>query len=89
MPSYEIHGIRYLWLKYDFIVWIDKRKHRRCDSMKFRDLFLPKIARSDPEVRKKAVRQEKNVELLKKVIQNDKDPEVRRLAQKQLKKLAV
>lgn len=57
--------------------------------MKFRDLFLPKIARSDPEVRKKAVRQEKNVELLKKVIQNDKDPEVRRLAQKQLKKLAV
>lgn len=57
--------------------------------MKFRDLFLPKLAHSDPEVRKKAVRGEKNVELLKKVIKNDKDPEVRRLAQKQLKKLAA
>lgn len=57
--------------------------------MKFRDLFLPKLAHSDPEVRKKAVRGENNVELLKKVIQNDKDPEVRRIAQKQLKKLAV
>lgn len=57
--------------------------------MKFRDLFLPKLAHSDPEVRKKAVRKEESVELLKKVIQNDKDPEVRRLAQKQLKKIAV
>lgn len=31
--------------------------------MKFRDLFLPKLAHSDPEVRK-----EENVELLQKVI---------------------
>ncbi len=45
--------------------------------MKFSDLFLPKLARSDPKVRKKAVVQEKNAELLKKVIQNDSDPEVR------------
>lgn len=35
--------------------------------MKFSDFFLPKIARSDPEVRKKAVRIERNVAILKKV----------------------
>jgi hypothetical protein len=29
--------------------------------MKFKDLFLPKIARSDPEVRKAAIREEVNV----------------------------
>jgi hypothetical protein len=57
--------------------------------MKFRDLFLPKLAHSNPEVRKKAVRNEENVELLQKVIQNDTDPEVRKLAQKQIEKLAV
>ena len=57
--------------------------------MKFRDLFLPKLAHSDPQVRKKAVRNEENVELLKKVIQNDEDSEVRELAQKQIEKLAV
>lgn len=57
--------------------------------MKFRDLFLPKLAHSDPEVRKKAVRKEENVELLQKVIKNDTDPEVRNLAQKQIEKIAV
>ena len=57
--------------------------------MKFRDLFLPKLAHSDPEVRKKAVRKEENVELLEKVVENDEDPEVRKLAQKQIEKLAV
>ena len=46
--------------------------------MKFRDLFLPKIARSDPKVRKEAVLEETNVELLAKVIENDSDKEVRR-----------
>jgi hypothetical protein len=55
--------------------------------MKFSDLFLPKIARSDPEVRKKAVRKEKNVALLKQVVQKDSDPEVRRVAKKQITKL--
>ena len=54
--------------------------------MKFGDLFLPKIARSDPEVRKKAVLKETNVGLLQQVSQNDADPEVRRLA---LEKLAT
>ena len=57
--------------------------------MKFRDLFLPKLAHSDPEVREQAVRKEENVELLQKVIENDEDPEVRNLAQKQIEKLAV
>jgi hypothetical protein len=55
--------------------------------MKFSDLFLPKLARSDPKVRKKAVAQEKNAELLKSVIQNDSDPEVRQAAQKRLREL--
>ena len=55
--------------------------------MKFGDLFLPKIARSDPEVRKKAVLKEKNVGLLKNVSEKDTDPEVRKLAQEQLKVL--
>ena len=57
--------------------------------MKFRDLFLPKLAHSNPEVRKKAVRIEENVELLQKVIENDDDPEVRKMTQKQIEKLAV
>jgi len=57
--------------------------------MKFGDLFLPKIARSDPEVRKKAVLKEKNVGLLKQVSEKDTDPEVRRLALEQLETLEV
>jgi hypothetical protein len=55
--------------------------------MKFRDLFLPKIANSDPEVRKKAVSKEKNTGLLNNVIKNDKDPQVRQLAKNRLKDL--
>jgi hypothetical protein len=55
--------------------------------MKLRDLFLPKIARSDPETRKKAVGQESNIQLLKKVIENDSDAGVRRLANKRLAEL--
>ncbi|MGD8338927.1 MAG: hypothetical protein PVG81_16185 [Desulfobacterales bacterium] len=52
--------------------------------MKFQDFFLPKINRSDPEVRKKAVREEINVELLKQVMKKDADPEVRNLARERL-----
>ncbi len=52
------------------------------------DIFLPKIARSDPKVRMKAVQKEKNTELLKKVAKTDSNPEVRRSALKRLKKLA-
>jgi hypothetical protein len=57
--------------------------------MKFRDLFLPKIARSNPDVRKKAVLAEKNPQVLKGVIKNDSDKEVRQLARKRLQKLDV
>ena len=52
--------------------------------MKFQDFFLPKISRSDPEVRKKAVREEINVELLKQVMVKDPDPRVRDLAKERL-----
>ena len=55
--------------------------------MKFGDLFLPKIARSDPETRKKAVLKERNVGLLKQVSEKDADPEVRALALRQLESL--
>jgi hypothetical protein len=55
--------------------------------MKFKDFFLPKIARSDPGMRKEAVREEINVELLKQVIEKDSDPEVRRLAQERIREL--
>lgn len=57
--------------------------------MKLRDLFLPKIVRSDPNVRKKAVLAEKNQEVLKGVIKNDSDKQVRQLARKRLQKLNV
>ena len=57
--------------------------------MKFRDLFLPKIARSDPKVRKEAVLEEEDPNLLKKVVENDSDPEVRRTADMRLKELTA
>lgn len=44
--------------------------------MKFRDLFLPKIAHSNPDVRIDAVKSEENLELLKKVAENDSDSRV-------------
>lgn len=57
--------------------------------MKFSDLFLPKIARSNPEVRKQAVREETNVGLLQQVSEKDDDPEVRQLALERLASLTV
>jgi hypothetical protein len=57
------------------------------DPMKLSDLFLPRIARSDPEVRKKAVLKETNVGLLKQVSEKDEDPDVRELALKRLQAL--
>jgi hypothetical protein len=56
--------------------------------MKFRDLFLPKIARSDPKVRKEAVLEEENTELLARVIKNDPDPDVRQVARKRLQRIS-
>jgi hypothetical protein len=58
-------------------------------AMKASDLFLPKIARSDPEVRKAAVRNENDIDLLKHVSKKDSNPEVRKLALKRIKKLVV
>lgn len=55
--------------------------------MKFRDLFLPKIAHSNPDVRIEAIKTEENVELLKKVTQNDSDPRVVKAAQKRIEAL--
>jgi hypothetical protein len=55
--------------------------------MSIGDIFLPKIVRSNPKVRMKAVQKAKNTELLKKVAKNDSDPEVRRSALKRLQKL--
>jgi len=55
--------------------------------MKFSDIFLPKLARSDPKERKKAVLKEKDPAVLKNVIKQDKDQEVRNLAQQQLKRV--
>ncbi len=57
--------------------------------MKFRDLFLPKIARSDPKVRKEAVEAEINRELLKQVIEKDSHPEVREAAETRLQELGA
>jgi len=55
--------------------------------MKIRDLFLPKIARSNPDVRKRAIMEEENKELLMKVVQNDTDRDVRQAARKRLQRL--
>ena len=55
--------------------------------MKFSDLFLPKLARSNPETRKDAVRKEKSIPLLKKVAENDSDPSVRELAIERIQEL--
>lgn len=55
--------------------------------MKFGDLFIPKIARSDPKVREQAVKECKDKELLKRVIANDKDEHVRQVAKQRLEAL--
>jgi hypothetical protein len=55
--------------------------------MKFSDFFIPKIARSDPKVREQAVMQCTDKELLKRVIQNDKNEHVRQVAKKRIEDL--
>ena len=57
--------------------------------MKFSDLFVPKIARSDPKVRQKAVAEESNKDVLTKVIQNDSDADVRQAARDRLRQISV
>jgi hypothetical protein len=56
--------------------------------MKFRDIFLPKIAHSDPNMRIEAIKSEKNIALLKKVVENDSDPRVVSAARQRLEKLS-
>lgn len=55
--------------------------------MKIRDLFLPKIAHSNPDVRIKAIKDEEDVALLKKVTENDSDPRVVKAAQNRIQAL--
>jgi len=57
--------------------------------MSIRDFFLPKIERSNPEVRKEAVLEEVDLEVLKQVSENDDDPDVRKLALDRIESLAV
>jgi len=56
--------------------------------MKFSDLFIPKIARSDPKVREQAILKCKDIELLKRVIANEKDEHVRRVAEQRIQALS-
>jgi hypothetical protein len=57
--------------------------------MKFSDLFVPKIARSNPQTRIEAIKEEENVQLLKKVLDNDSDENVRDAARKRLEELGA
>ncbi len=57
--------------------------------MKFADLFLPKIARSDPKVRKEAIKTEEDKAMLQKVLKNDSDPDVRDAAQRRLEEISA
>lgn len=55
--------------------------------MKFSDFFIPKIARSDPKVREKAVIECVDLALLQRVVQNDKDEHVRQVAKQRIEAL--
>lgn len=55
--------------------------------MKFSDIFVPRIANSNPEVRKKAIARETDKSLLQRVIENDEDQDVRKMATERLEEL--
>jgi hypothetical protein len=55
--------------------------------VKFSDFFIPKIARSDPKVRKKAVLECVDTALLERVVANDKDEHVRQVAKQRIEAL--
>lgn len=55
--------------------------------MKFSDFFIPKIARSDPKVREKAVIECVDLALLQRVVQNDRDEHVRQVAKQRIEAL--
>jgi hypothetical protein len=55
--------------------------------VKFSDFFIPKIARSDPKVREKAVIECVDLALLQRVVQNDRDEHVRQVAKQRIEAL--
>jgi len=55
--------------------------------VKFSDFFIPRIARSDPKVREKAVLECVDPALLQRVVQNDKDEHVRQVAKQRIEAL--
>ena len=55
--------------------------------MRFRDLFLPTLAQSNPNARKKAVMKENDKGVLIRVIQNDSNRDARQAARKRLQRL--
>jgi hypothetical protein len=57
--------------------------------MRLRELFLPNIFHDDQKIRKKAVMKEKDKYLLKQVVENDKNPEIREMAKMRLQKLLI
>ena len=57
--------------------------------MAFRDLFLPKLAHSNPEVRKKAIKSETDPGVLQRVVDNDQDPGVVEAAKARIDELTV
>ncbi len=56
--------------------------------MAFKDLFVPRIMHSNPEVRKKAVMKTTDKNLLRQVIERDEDAAVRELAGRRLQELS-
>jgi hypothetical protein len=57
--------------------------------MKFSDIFLPKISRSDPKVRMQAVMKTRDKGLLKQVVEKDPDKQVQQTAKKRLEELSA
>ena len=57
--------------------------------MGFKDLFVPKLAHSNPEIRKKAVLKQKDPGVLKQVIEKDRDASVVSTAQQRLKEIST
>jgi hypothetical protein len=55
--------------------------------MKISDFFIPKIARSDPKVREQAILKCTDIELLQRVIANDKDEHVQQVAKQRVEAL--
>lgn len=55
--------------------------------MKCSDFFIPKIIRSDTKVREQAVLKCTDIELLQRVVANDKDEHVKQVARQRIEKL--